>query len=106
MPTCHLTKRWGEGVQNPQHSDLVAALNELNKKDAEHPDCWLNTEEGWSLSVFESGLVVLENIETGEGPWHMRSVSRESALELWQLLQANEMASLHAKPWVSGYGNT
>ena len=106
MPNCHLTKRWGEAVQNPQHTDLLAALNELDQKDAEHPDCWLSTEEGWSLAVFENGLVIFENIETGEGPWHMRSVSRESALELWLLLQANEIVSLQAKPWVSGYGNT
>lgn len=106
MPICHLTKRWGEGIQNPQQSDLVAALNELKSSDAEHPDCSLSAEEGWSISVFESGLVIFENDETGEGPWHMRSMQNEAALDLWRLLQANDIAALQAKAWGPGYGNT
>lgn len=106
MLNCYLTKRWGGTIQNPQPSDLASALNELSQNDQEHPDCSLNTEEGWSLSVFESGLVVFENIETGEGPKHMHAVPRNVALELWQLLQANEMSLLQQKPWGEGYGNT
>ena len=106
MLNCHLTKRWGEEIQNPQRGDLVAALDELNNKDAEHPDCWLSTEEGWSLSAFESGLVVFENIETGDGPWHMPSVSKAVTLELWLLLKSNEIAALQVKSWANGYGNT
>lgn len=106
MSYSYLTKRWGESIQNPQHQELVAALNELDKPDAEHPDCWLNTEDGWSISVFESSLTIFENIETGEGPWHMHSISKTNALELWQLLQSNNIAALQNKPWVAGYGNT
>lgn len=106
MPTTYLTKRWGEGIQSPHRQELVEALSELDKPDAEHPDCWLNTEDGWSISVFESGLIIFQNVETGEGPWHMRSTSKETALELWQLLQENNIAALQNKPWAAGYGNT
>ena len=101
-----LTKRWGEGIENPKHADLISALSELDASDGEHPDCWLSTEDGWSVSVFESGLVVFENVETGEGPWHMKAVSRADALELWQLLDANDLATLQTKPWVEGYGDS
>lgn len=106
MSSTYITNRWGTSIQNPQQLELIAALNELEKSDAEHPDCWLNTEDGWSISIFESGLAIFENIETGEGPWHMRSISKTIALELWQLLQANNIAALQNQPWEVGYGNT
>lgn len=105
MTSCHLTKRWGETINDPQHNDLVAALNELVKKDPEHPDCSISTEDGWSLSVFEEGLVVFENIETGEGPWHMRDVPQSVVLDLWQLLQSNELLVLKQRQWLAGYGS-
>jgi hypothetical protein len=78
----HLTKRWGHGVSNPTLSDLQSALAELEVEDPEHPDRWLEGELGWGLSAFGSGLIVLENVEANEGPWHMPGVSREQVLEL------------------------
>jgi hypothetical protein len=83
----------------------MSALRELERPDPEHPDCWLTSEEGWSVAVFESGLVILENIATGAGPWHMRDVSKEVALGLWVMLQANDLVALQAKPWSVGYGS-
>jgi hypothetical protein len=74
---CRLTKRWGGSVDNPKVSDLQSALAELEIDDPEHPDCWLQDENGWGLSVFGSGLIILENVETNEGPWHMRGLSRQ-----------------------------
>jgi len=105
VPT-HLTRRWGETIANPKSQDLTLALGELAKHDVEHPDCWLSSHDGWSISIFESGLVVFENIETGEGPWHMRAVPNPEALKLWQLLQENDLKSLRTKPWAKGYGKT
>lgn len=102
----HLTTRWGKTISNPNSQDLASALGALDKPDDEHPDCWLSTEDGWSISVFQSGLVIFENIETGEGPWHMKGVSRSAALELWQMLQSNDLLSIQTKPWDGGYGNT
>ena len=102
--TCHLTKRWGEGVANPSENDLMSALDELKQRDPEHPDCWVSDESGWSLSAHEGGLVVLENIETGEGPWHMRGIPPHAVLEYWGMLITGDIASLKGLPWKDGYG--
>jgi hypothetical protein len=102
--TVHLTKRWGEDISNPTQQDLAAAVDELARSDSDHPDCWLSAEDGWSVSLFESGLAVLENDETDEGPWYLTDVSRETALELWRLLQSGDLTTLRARAWQSGYG--
>ena len=100
----HLTKRWGGTLSNPTADDLTAALAELDVDDPEHPDCWLENEQGWDISVFGSGLVIFENVETNEGPWHMRGVSREQVLELWNLLSAGRVEALKQLSWKLGYG--
>jgi len=84
--------------------DLDSALRELDQLDEEHPDCWLSDEAGWTVSVFGSGLVILENLESGEGPWHMRGVTRAGTRDLWLLLMAGDLASLRSRPWKDGYG--
>jgi hypothetical protein len=100
----HLERRWGGGGKNPRYEDLVAALAELKKPDQEHPDCWLSDEDGWTIAAHESGLVVLENPELDEGPWHIENQTAEAVLELWRLLQAGNIAAIRAKPWLEGYG--
>jgi hypothetical protein len=103
--TCHLTKRWGEGISDPSLTDLQSALAELDKEDPEHPDCWLQDENGWAISAFGSGLLTFENVETNEGPWHMRGVSREVALQLWELLKAGDLNQIRQRRWLPGYGS-
>jgi hypothetical protein len=103
MPV-HLTKRYGDSVSNPSVNDLQTALAELDVTDPEHPDCWLENERGWALSAFGSGLIVLENVETNEGPWHMRGVSRQQILELWGLLSTEKLEELRQREWKPGYG--
>lgn len=104
--TTYLTTRWRNTVSDPNAQDLAAALEELDKPDDEHPDCWLSSENGWTITVFQSGKIIFENVETGEGPWYLIGISRALTLELWQLLQTNNLTALQSKPWVDGYGNT
>jgi len=85
---------------------MAEVLLELSAADAEHPDVSLTHESGGSISVFRSGLAVFENVETGEGPWHIRHASNTTTLELWQLLAAGRISELQGQPWVSGYGST
>jgi hypothetical protein len=100
--TTHLQRRWGGG-QDPTEDELRAALAELETPDAEHPDCWLSTEDGWTVAAHCSGTVVLENVETGEGPWHMASQSSDAVLELWRQLQAGDLDGIRDRPWLPGY---
>ena len=103
----YLTKRWGEKIKNPTATDLHAALSELETPDSEHPDCWLGNEEGWTLSFHENGLAILENVETGEGPWHIKQVSRDAALNMGKMLLADDLDSLKSRQaWGEGYGST
>lgn len=53
-------------------------LRSLTLADPEHPSVSLTHESGWAASVFGSGLVTLENVETGEGPWHTRPIASRS----------------------------
>jgi hypothetical protein len=98
----YLTKRWGETVDNPDKGQLAAALEELRTSDSEHPDCWLSDENGWTISAFDSGLVILENAETGEGPWHMRGVSKPEIVRLWGLLASGKLDEIRQSSWLSG----
>lgn len=96
--------RMGNTITSPDEAAMAVLLTSLASPDPEHPDVSLNHESGWSTSVFGSGLVVLENVETGEGPWHMSLSSPESAIELWRLLANGHIEALRSQPWTTGYG--
>jgi hypothetical protein len=100
----HLTNRWGVAISNPDADDLKAALVELEVADQEHPDCWLSNEDEWTISGSETGLVVLENAEANEGPWHKHYTSHDEVLELWQLLRDGKLDDLKQLRWEPGYG--
>ena len=80
-----LVTRWREGQDNPTVDELRAALAELDASDIEHPSTWLSDDDGWTIDVYESGLVIFSH--RGEDKCERRGVSREDALELWLLLQ-------------------
>jgi hypothetical protein len=77
--------RWGGGPDNPTLEELQAALVELDTPDEEHPNAWLTDADGWTVDVYEHGLVIFSSNE--ETIVERRGVSREEALELWLLLQ-------------------
>jgi hypothetical protein len=80
-----LETRWGGGPENPTLEELRAALEELNTVDEEHPSAWLTDSDGWTVDVYEGGLVIVS--EKDETICERRGVTREQALELWLLLQ-------------------
>ena len=102
--TYHATDRMGATVQEPSESVMQELLVSLESADTEHPDVSLVHESEWCISIFGSGLAVFENVETGEGPWHMQGVSVSAALELWRTLAAGQIEQLKARHWESGYG--
>ena len=52
----HLTTRWGWHPVEPRRTkDLTAALTELDVDDPEHPDCWLEDEQGGAYPRLEAG---------------------------------------------------
>jgi hypothetical protein len=77
-------------------------LSQLEEHDPEHPDTWLTHESGWTLSVFESGLVIWQNLERAAGPRHQVAVSRDKALSMWLKLSRGEIAQIEQEPWRPG----
>jgi len=94
----------GSTVPSPDANQRRRLLDSLGREDPEHPDVSLTHESGWSISAFPSGLIVFENVETGEGPWHMRSVPAARTLELWDALAVGKHVELVSLPWVDGHG--
>jgi hypothetical protein len=99
----HVSRRWGGSDKNATIEQMREALAELAVEDVEHPDVALTHESGWCLEAFPSGLLVWENLETGE-PRHMRDISRDRVLELWQRLAVGDFAAIEIEPWKPGYG--
>src|SRR4051794_19599831 len=97
-----VTARWGEGYDAPSEERMREILAQLDAEDPEHPDAWLSHESGWTLSVFESGLLVWENLESSREPQHQIGVPREKALNLWLKLAHGEIAEIEKEPWSPG----
>jgi hypothetical protein len=64
---------------------MMAALAELDTPDPEHPNTWLSDDDGWTVDVYETGLVIFSH--QFEDICERKNVTREDALELWLLLQ-------------------
>ena len=96
--------RMGCAITTPDEIAMFELLHSLAAADPEHPSVSLTHESGWCGTVFGSGLVVLENVESGDGPWHMLLASPKLAIELWRLLARGLIESVQAHPWVPGYG--
>ena len=101
--TYSVTARWGDSEDAPNERRMRELLAQLEEHDPEHPDAWLTHESGWTLAVFESGLVVWENIESEGAPRHQVGVSREHALSLWLNLSRGEIAQIEQQPWSPGH---
>lgn len=97
--------RMGATIQRPDDATMRSLLGSVSAGDPEHPDVSLNYEDGWALSYNASGTLIFENVETGDGPWHMRGVTPERAPELWQRLAHGDIEAIQPKAWVSGYGS-
>jgi hypothetical protein len=80
-----LVTRWGGAEENPTLEQLRAALGELDTHDAEHPNTWLSDNDGWTVDVYETGLVIFTH--KFEDICERRDVPRDEALQLWLLLQ-------------------
>ncbi|CAI8260600.1 MAG: Uncharacterised protein [Opitutia bacterium UBA7350] len=82
--------------------EILTTLDQGNADSASHPDVSLiNDENGWSLSVFASGVVAFEQLDQEEdAPFYMKDVSRDTALGLWLNLAAGKIETLLALPWL------
>ena len=99
----HVQRRWGDSDDDPSVEKMGEALAELEVEDIEHPDVALIQKSGWCLGAYPSGLLVWEHLNSGE-PRHMRGVSRDRVLEMWQWLSRGDLAKVDGEDWKPGYG--
>ena len=100
----HLTTQLGAMESGPSPERMAEVLDGIDPDDEEDPDVSLTHESEWCISVFASGLTTFENLEDGE-PMHMRGLSRQQILGLWQQLARGGIDALCALPLKPGYGD-
>lgn len=100
-----LTHRSGEMTGLSTAAQIEGLLSELDEPaDQEHPDVAIADDTGLTLSAFTSGLVVMEDVESGAEPVYLRNVPRAEARHLFVLLARGERLALAARDWQPGYG--
>jgi hypothetical protein len=100
--TAYLTGRMGDAIDDVSSESIARVLAELDEpEDPEHPDVWISSE--WILSATQSGRLIWENDETGEGPHHMGPVPRETVSALFHAVANDDLQTVHAQAWLPGY---
>jgi hypothetical protein len=100
----HTYDRWGNCESNTSVENMRALLEQLDLEDEEHTNVSLTHESEWCLGAYEGGLLVWENLESGE-PRHMYPIERERVLELWLALSEGQLETVEKEAWLPGYGN-
>lgn len=104
----YIIDRMGGGEDeddNPSVSRMLYHLNSFDPDDQEHASVTLvHRESRWSIAVFESGLLILEQ-SADVPPRHLRVSDRQKILSLWQSLAAGDIDTVMAEPWAEGYGS-
>ncbi|KAF0094671.1 MAG: hypothetical protein E1N59_1675 [Puniceicoccaceae bacterium 5H] len=99
----HTTDIFGVTLVAPEEEEMREVLESLEDADfGEHPYVSLTHESGWTLSYYESGVLLLENLsgdEELEAPRYLRDVEQKQVLEYWKLLAAGKMKDIRALKW-------
>ena len=82
---------------------LLASLDWGGKQ--EYPDVSVTHETGWCVSAYATGITVLENVQTNEGPWHICGAPQDYVLSLWRLLAEGNIDQVRSGDWQPGYGS-
>ena len=98
----HAVTRRGDSEDAPNENRMREILAELGEQNLEHPNTSLTHQSGWTLSVFQSGLVVWKNMQLPGEPRHQVELSPEKVLELWLKLSRGEIEAIEEEPWHPG----
>ena len=98
----HVTHRTGDSDSKLSIDRFGELLDELENADDEHPDISVTHESEWSLAVYKSGFVVLENLEDGD-PVHAGPMDRQGTLRLMVAVAEGRMGEVEAASWKPGY---
>jgi len=94
----HTTDREGITRLNPDTDTMRAIIASLQDDVPEHPDVWLTHDSGWTISLFPSGLAVLENEHT-HNTSQIENITPDQALQMWLQLSQGNVQSLLKQNW-------
>ena len=103
MVLYHTTDQHGISELNPSTEKMRTLLVSLAKEnEEEHPDVSLVHEpSGWSIGVYPSGIITLENLDDAEGTIrYMKNVPINQAHKLWMKLSRGEITYINNQPWL------
>ena len=99
-----ITHLMGDMEIDPPLPALEALYDELAGADGEHTDVSVADQDGWVLSAFRSGRVILEHVDAeAANARHRVNVSREEALEMFRALANGQREELNRREWTDGY---
>jgi hypothetical protein len=101
----YVTHNDGSMTSDPPLSILPNLLDELADASADDPDVSMSDEDGFTLSVFPSGRVVFENVETVNNPRHIDGLSMTAVLALLTALAERRLDEVMSLEWQEGYGD-
>jgi hypothetical protein len=92
-----------EPATEPGVAALVAELE--GPPDEEHPDVSVSHDEtGWTVSAFQCGRLVLENVEDdGVEPRHVETATRTDQVRALTLVLRGDFSALEDFDWRAGY---
>jgi hypothetical protein len=94
----------GDSIDAPSPEQMRELLFAVDASDLEHGAAWLATDDEYVLEWNGDGRLVFD--VGGHLPErHMKDVSRERALALWQLLAEGRAGELEREQWHDGSGN-
>lgn len=99
------THRGGE-MDDGSQDGIPALVAELDGPiDDEHPDVSVaDDESAWSISAFQGGSMVFENLDDSEvEPRHLPEVSRAEMIRVMRLLARGDLGSVEQLDWHPGY---
>lgn len=97
----HANDAYGVSRIAPNAKEMREILDSLDQEDAGEEDVSLVHESGWTLTLFQSGILVYENLNRPieAHPRFLATGTREEALGYWRLLAAGKLTELDALPW-------
>ena len=105
MVLYHTTDHNGISELNPSTEKMRELLDSLAKEyeeEYEHPDISLvHDPSGWSIGVYPSGIITLENLDDAEGTIrYMKNVPLNQAHKLWVKLSRGDINYINNQPWL------
>lgn len=93
----------GASIRSPSVQQMREFLRDIDPTDEEHGAAWLSTEVGYTLEWNVDRRLVFQR-PGDNASRHLRSVSRDGALELWMALASGNLADVEQCAWQPGNG--